>query len=136
GRRRSFFPHIGMDAQLSIAPFHYVSWKKFPYAFHQRVWRRHVVKAEKAIQASHAEIAGKAGMGKDALQLRAEKKFAIVLRVIQRLDAHAIAGQNELPLRLYPDGDGKHSPQVRKALASPAQIGMQDDFSIATGLKA
>src|ERR1044071_7051205 len=75
-------------------------------------------------------------MGKDAFQLRAEKKFTIVLRIIQRLDAHAVAGKNERPLRLHPNRDAKHSSQMSKAIASPAQKSVQNDFSIATGLKA
>ena len=60
-------------------------------------------------------------MGKDALQLRTEKKLAIVYGVIQRLDAHAVTGQNQPPLRLDPDGYAKHSPETGEALAAPSQ---------------
>ena len=74
-------------------------------------------------------------MRKDALQLGAKIEFALMLAVIERLDAHAVARKNEPLLGLHPDGNGKHSTQMRKAFAPPAQERMQNHFGIAAGFK-
>src|ERR1700722_1846921 len=75
-------------------------------------------------------------MREDAFQLGAEEHFAIVVRVVERLDAHAVASQNEPPFGLHPEGDGKHSAETGKAFAAPFHERVQNHFSVATSLEA
>ena len=75
-------------------------------------------------------------MGKDALQLRTKKYFALLQAVIEGFDSHAVASQYEATLRLDPDRDCEHSPEARKARVTPVQVRMQRDFSITMRLEA
>ena len=70
-------------------------------------------------------------MREDALQFGAEIDFAVLLVVVERLDAHAVAGQHQAALRLHPDGDGEHAAQAGERCISPVQKGLQDHFRIA-----
>ncbi len=118
-----------------IAPLHQIAGQKFINTFHQRVRRRHIIQAEKAIQPVHGNSAWNLWLGKDTFQLRAKIKFAFMLTIVERLNAHAVARQHQPPLRLNPDGNGKHSAQARETFIAPLQKGMQDNFGIATGFK-
>jgi len=72
----------------------------------------------------------------DTLKLRAEIDFAILKTVIKRLDAHTVASENEAAFGPHPDRDREHPSQPRKARATPAQEGVEDDLGIAPRFKS
>ena len=60
-------------------------------------------------------------MEKDGLEFRTEEEILSTVRDIKRLDAHAIAGQDETRARFAPNRDGKHSPQSGEAIRIPLE---------------
>jgi hypothetical protein len=55
--------------------------------------------------------------------------------VIKRLDAHPVARENQTPLRLPPDRDGKHAAKACKAGTAPMQVGIERYLGIAVSRK-
>ncbi len=76
------------------------------------------------------------GMLQDGFQLAAEIDVVAVAEVIERLDAHAIAGEQEAFTRLGPDGHCEHAAHPGKAVGVPLQEGAQDGFGIAVAAEA
>jgi hypothetical protein len=72
---------------------------------------------------------------KDALELRAKIDVAILKTIVQRLNAHTVARENEPTRGPYPDGKRKHPAQPRKALGVPLQESVEDDLGIAARLE-
>ena len=58
-------------------------------------------------------------MSEDAFQFRPEEYLAIMQRVIKRLDAHAVAGQDQATPRLLPDRNREHAAEAGKAGIAP-----------------
>lgn len=54
-------------------------------------------------------------------------------RVIQRLDAQAVAHQQQVAVAAIEDGEGEHPGQVLATTLAPLQIGVQDHLGIAAG---
>ncbi len=54
---------------------------------------------------------------------------------IQRLDAHAVAGEEEALFQLVPNGDGEHPPKALKAVRPLPGVQGQDDLGIGVGAK-
>src|SRR4029077_9565449 len=96
-------------------------------AFYQSERTRNVVETEKAVKAGETNITSDCGMEQNTLKLRAEIDFSILKTVVKRLDAHAVAGENETPFVPHPDRDREHSPQLREARSAPAQEGVEYD---------
>src|ERR1700760_2320925 len=95
--------------------------RQFLYSIHQRPRARNVVQRKIAVQPFHTEAAVHFRMDQDRLELRAKEYVLAVPGDVEWLDSHAVTGQNEPPGRLAPQGDGKHSPQARKASYIPRQ---------------
>src|ERR1700693_280962 len=92
---------------------------------------RNVVETEKAVKARETDVTSDRGMEENALQLRTEIDFAILMAVVKGLDTHAVAGENETTFGPDPDRDREHSTQPREARSAPAQEGVEDDLGIA-----
>ncbi|CRR58565.1 hypothetical protein PAERUG_P45_London_17_VIM_2_12_12_04692 [Pseudomonas aeruginosa] len=84
-------------------------------------------------QADRVEPGGEFRMRQDGLDLRAEQQSLAVPRVIQRLDAQAVAHQQQVAVAAIEDGEGEHPGQVLATTLAPLQIGVQDHLGIAAG---
>ena len=51
--------------------------------------------------------------------------------IVERLDAHAVAGQHQAPRGFGPQRDGKHAAQAGKATGIPLEKGGQNRFGVA-----
>ncbi len=69
-------------------------------------------------------------------QLRSEQKILSRGTVVERLDAHGIASQQQARALGVPDGEGKHSTQLAYTLLAPAAISFQQHFGIGLADKA
>src|SRR5581483_9204175 len=74
-----------------------------------------------------------AGKGfEQGLDLRSEVEGAVcVKRVIKRLDAEAVAGQQQAALWAIPDGEGEHTAQEFDRAAAVFFVEMEDGFGVA-----
>jgi len=91
-------------------PFERVARHELDDTLDQSEWAGNVVETEKAVKAGETYVTSDCGMEENTLQLRTEIDFAILKTVVKRLDARAVAGENETILGPHPDRDRKHSP--------------------------
>ena len=67
------------------------------------------------------------------LHLRREVEAILLLRVVERLDAEAIAGAEQGLRFLVPEREGEHAAEVLHAIGAPFAVGAQDDFGVGLG---
>ena len=73
------------------------------------------------------------GQGEKRLEFGGEDEGAGVIAVMQRLDAEAVARQEQPTLSGIPDGEGPHAIEAQLALLSPLRIGGEDDLAVGVG---
>src|SRR5258705_8992623 len=124
---------IAVRRDLSIVPGEKVSGQELEYAFGQCVRSGHVVEAEVRVESIQIDIAADLGVTEDRFHLRAEIDFASAARIVERLDPHPVAGENQSLPGFLPDSEGKHSAQLFDAGCIPLDEGAKDDFGVAGG---
>src|SRR5687768_18519658 len=75
-------------------------------------------------------------IGEERLELGAEQEGLVVQRVIQRLDADAVPGDEEDVRSGIPDGEGEHATQTRDAVLAELLVGVNYDLGVAGGSEA
>src|SRR5439155_17948048 len=96
---------------MSVVPLQIVTRHELDDALHQSERARNVVQTEKTVQSREADVAMNRRVLKDTLKLRAEIDFAILKAVVEGLDAHTVARENEPALGPHPDRDREHPSQ-------------------------
>ena len=72
--------------------------------------------------------------GEDRLDLRSEEQRVAGARPVERLDAEAIADQQQPALRRVPDREREHAAEAVHAVVAPLLVGVDDGFGV--GLRA
>ena len=72
-------------------------------------------------------------MHENGFQLRAEEQIRAVPRDVERLDAHAVAGQHQALARFGPQRDREHAAQPRETVGVPFEKRRQHRFGIGAG---
>ncbi|MCX5682226.1 MAG: hypothetical protein NT049_00875 [Planctomycetota bacterium] len=75
------------------------------------------------------------GVLQDRLDFRSENQPSARVPIVQRLDAEAVAGQEEPPPRGVVDRKGEHAVEAVEALLAPLLVGMEDDLGVGPGAK-
>ena len=85
-----------------------------------RARRRHIEQRQVLIDGLGAPLARHVRIFEERLQLRAEDHArARQLRVVERLDAEAIAGEDQPARQRVPDGEGEHAAEISRRTARP-----------------
>ena len=95
-----------------------------------------VAKRKIAIQSLEIDGGSVARRCKKAFQFRTEKQPVILWPIIERLDAEAIANQNEPLGARVPKRDGKHAAQMLNKIQSVLFVEVDNHLCIAMGRKA
>ncbi len=75
-------------------------------------------------------------MGEQRFEFGAEEEGAVVEQgVEQRLDAEAVAGQEQGFAVAVPQGEGEHAAEAVDAALAPGFPGVDDDFGVAAGVE-
>lgn len=96
----------------------------------------YVVDGEVGVERLEIHLAGYSGMLQDGLQLRTEIEVAGALAVVERLDAHAVAGQHEAAAGFRPKRHAEHAAQAGKAIGIPLEESVEEGFGVAAGVEA
>ncbi len=75
----------------------------------------------------------RARVGEDGLGLGAEEHAVGGRVVVERLDAHPVADQEQFPVARVPQGEGVHPVQPLGEAGAPLQVGAQHDLGVAFG---
>ena len=71
------------------------------------------------------------GVGENRLDLRAEQERSALLRVVERLDAVTVAGEEQPALLAIPDGEGEHPVEAVERRLSPCRVGVEHNLGVA-----
>ena len=93
---------VAFGAYLAVLPDQEASGQELHDVAHQRVRRGNPVQAEIAVEPVEIDGAVNPGVNEDGLQLRGEINVVAAAGVVERLDAHAVAGQHQAPPRFRP----------------------------------
>jgi hypothetical protein len=95
---------------------------------------RHVAEREVVFDRRRIDLERQAAMGQQRLQLRAEHELTVAqVGVVKRLDAEAVAREEQRLLALVPDGEREHAAQALHAGLAPGLPGVDDDLGVAAG---
>ena len=81
-------------------------------------------------EAPKIERARHIGMLQQRSKLRAEHEHARAVVIVERLLAHSVARQQELPLRSIPEREGEHAVQVGHELFPVLLVGVHQHFGV------
>ena len=77
------------------------------------------------------DLGRKIRMGENRLRLGAEEKKLAHVGIEQRLDAEPVADEEQLLLRLVPDGEGEDAVEPVHAGLAPLDISLQQHLGVA-----
>ncbi|MCY1505642.1 hypothetical protein D9M68_398620 [compost metagenome] len=97
-------------------------------------WRLHHL--QDLAQAIGAHLARHQRIGQQRLGFGAEHHAVCSREVVQRLDAHAVADQQQLLRTQIPDGEGIHAVELLDEGFAPFDIGAQHHLGVAASLEA
>jgi hypothetical protein len=69
--------------------------------------------------------------GQQRLHVGREAQPLAALRQVQRLDAEAVTGQEQLPHALIPDREREHAVEAFHTALAPGVVRLQDDLAVA-----
>src|SRR4051794_34825594 len=105
------------------------------YTLNDRARGGHRPVAEVRSEAVRVEALGDQAAGEQGPNFRGEKHRVPLGVDVERLDAQAVAGEDELALRLVPDRQGEHAAQPRKNVDPPTQVTLEDNFRVRARLE-
>src|SRR5262249_42609485 len=111
-------------------PLEEVTGRQLFDALYHGAGARDVVEGEILVEGGEVEVAGDFRMRQQDLHLRAEVDLASAPAEVERLDAHAVAGENQAASRLLPDGKAEHALELLEAVGIPFEKSPQQDFGI------
>ena len=126
-------PVASLSESFSHGPHERPSWQQLPDSAEKSFLAGDEAGGEKLGQDGVVELGPERIGCQDAFDLRGEQEFAVGQGVIERFDAQAVPGQEELSLGPVPDGEGKHPLEPLDAALSFFLIEMEDRLGITTG---
>ena len=88
------------------------------------------------IEGFEVDLAVDRAGGEERLDLGPEVEPPVPLRVVQRLDADAIAREQQRAARPIPERDAEHAAQPPERRLAPLLVGVDDHFRVAGGVEA
>ena len=114
---------------------HAVRGSQLEDALEERLGKGAELEAQVLLECLMVELARVVRMLEDALDLGSEDEAAVLLRVVERLDAEEIAGAEQLARIAVPDGEREHAAQAVEHAFAPCQIAREQDFGVGVGLE-
>ena len=93
------------------------------------------MQTEQVVQCQRIKAGIDVRRGQQGLRVGSKAKTIAIRRVIQWLNAHAVACQKQRFFVHVPNRKRKHSQQMLGSIRAPFGIGFQNDFGIAIGKK-
>ena len=129
GRAEAQIPVAG-DLCPAVFPDEQVAGGQLADAGEHGLRRRHELEAEVVVQGLMVDPPLHARVLEDGLDLRAEHQPAVLLRVVERLDADAVAGEQQPLARGVVQGEAEHAAQVVDHVDPVLLVAVQDHLGI------
>src|SRR5579863_8927431 len=128
------FPVLRL-AHLPSVPSQIVAWRKRVHTFYQRVRIIERTKSQIAHQARRVDaVRNKAG-SEQGPHLGGKHEVTIGRIVVERLDAHWVARHEQALALRIPNGEGKHSAKLVKAVLAPESVGFENHFRVGEAIQ-
>ena len=114
---------------------HAMCGRQLEDAFEERFGQRAELEAQVLLKCFAVRLARVGWVLKDALDFGREDELAVLLRVIERLDAEEIARAEQLARFAVPNGEREHAAQAIEHTFAPGQIAGQQHFGVGIRLK-
>ena len=114
---------------------HAVRGSQLEDALEERFGKGAELEAQVLLECLMVELARVVRMLEDALDLGSEDEAAVLLRVVERLDAEEIAGAEQLARIAVPDGEREHAAQAVEHAFAPCQVAGEQDLGVGVGLE-
>ena len=114
---------------------HAVCGSQLEDALEERLGKGAELEAQVLLERFAVELARVVRMLEDALDLGSEDEAAVLLRVVERLDAEEVAGTEQLARIAVPDGEREHAAQTVEHAFAPRQIAREQDLGVGVGLE-
>ncbi|MCY1293388.1 hypothetical protein D9M70_426470 [compost metagenome] len=98
--------------------------------------RHHGVEVEVEIQRHRVDARVHPAAGQQRRQARGEAQARVVAAQVQRLDAEAVAGEEQGLAVALPDGEGEHAVEFRQQRGAPGVIALEQHLGVAVGMEA
>src|SRR5215475_6535682 len=105
--------------------------RQFPDVLEDRPRRRNVTESQIIVECSGVDVAREAGMAKQRMKLRGERKVTADQRVKQRLLADTIACEEQHSRAVVPEGECEHSSKTLHTVRALLLPGVNDHLCIA-----
>jgi hypothetical protein len=105
-------PRVAPLRQPAVAPDGHGAGRKLARLGEDRQRRRDRVEGQVGGDGAGVDLTREAGLLQHRLQLRGEGERAVDEAVVERLDAEAVAGEQQAPLAAVPESDCEHPPQA------------------------
>ena len=127
---------VARHRDLAAVPLHDRRRRQLLDAAEHRQRRRDIAQGEVGAERVVVDGAVHLRHGQERLDLGAEHQVAAQLRVVERLDAQAVAREDQLLDAVVPDGEGEHAAELLGAVGAPFFVGVDDDFGVGVGTEA
>ena len=101
-----------------------------------RVGRRDVEQRQVGVERIGAPFARHLRILEQRLDLGSEHHARRELGVVERLDAEAVAGEQQPPRRAVPHREGEHAAEAVDAALAPLLVAVDDDLGVGAGAEA
>src|SRR6185437_2083794 len=112
------------------------SGRDLPDILEERSRACRVLEGQELIDPERIDDAGRAAGREDALDLGGEPEAAAMEAVVERLDAEAIARQQQTLQRTVPERDGEHAVQAREERQAVLFVEPRDHLAVARAAEA
>jgi len=127
---------IGLLCEAALAPVEEAAGAELSDAGDEGMGLGDVVEREVVGKGFGVEVAEDGGVVEEDLEFGAEDELLLVLVVVKRFDADAVADEEEFLEAEVPDGEGEHAAEFFEAGGAPLAVGLEDDFGVAVGAEA
>src|ERR1700694_294514 len=103
---------VPLRSPLSVLPNSNVARRKGSHAANGGPWRRNMPKLKKRAESRGAKLTGHQPGGQQRFEFGSEYQLAAGLAQVKRLDAQAVAPENQFAVAVIPDCEGKHPAEL------------------------
>ena len=110
-----------------------VALRQLEDALEERFVQGAELEAQVLCQRPFVQLALVSGVLQDALDFRCENELALLLRVVEGLNAEVVARAEELVGGAVPNGECEHAAQAREGVFAPGQVAGEQHFGVGVG---
>lgn len=111
------------------------AWRKLLDVAEESVFAGNVIEGQKTIEDLRVQFGGQSGIGEKSFNFRGKGNGVCGERIVEGLDADAVASEKEGAGTLIPNGKSEHAAEFFDAAFAELFVEMDDNFSVGAGFE-